>query len=508
MTSSRGITLKWPLLIVGAFGLVTLGALGARWMQHAPAPPPPSAAATQPTPPQASSSDIDIRLSPSVQANARLETATVASISTGSQLQVPGVVGANAYNQTVVTSLVAGRITAVSAQLGQQVKKGEVLAEIYSPELAEAETMFVSMQADLESVHQELLRTERLAVIGSASQQELEKARAEHVRHAAGTESARTKLKLLGVTDEALKRLEETGAVQPTVSVTAPRAGEITARSANSGVNVAAGAELFTITDLSNVWVTASVYENDLARVHVGDSAIVSAPGQTSESIGGRVTYLDPQLSSATRTAQIRIEVPNHANRLRLAMFVAVVIGSSSAVPALAVPAAAVQTVANAQFVYLAGQEPNHYIEREVTTGPERDGQIVISHGLSEGDRVVTTGSFLLRSERERLGLRARDFGSQEKPAAPAKPQRFEIAVTAAGFSPAHIDAAATAPVELVFTRKTDQTCAKEIVVPSVKIRKALPLNTPVTVTLAPQKAGTIDFACGMNMFKGSVVVK
>jgi hypothetical protein len=164
--------------------------------------------------------------------------------------------------------------------------------------------------------------------------------------------------------------------------------------------------------------------------------------------------------------------------------------------------------VADRQFVYLVGSEPNLYIEREVTAGVEQSGRATITRGLAEGDRVVTTGSFLLRSERERLGLRPAGSASQDKPAQATKARRFEIAVTEDGFSPARIETSPNIPVELVFTRKTDKTCAKEIAVPSLKIKKALPLNTAVAVAFTPDKTGTIDFACGMNMVKGSVVVK
>ena len=89
----------------------------------------------------------------------------------------------------------------------------------------------------------------------------------------------------------------------------------------------------------------------------------------------------------------------------------------------------------------------------------------------------------------------------------PPKPKRIEIAVIPEGFSPASVDVQAGVPIELVFTRKTDKTCATEVVVPSLKVKKALPLNEPVTIPITPQK-DEIAFACGMNMFKGKLVVK
>ncbi len=89
----------------------------------------------------------------------------------------------------------------------------------------------------------------------------------------------------------------------------------------------------------------------------------------------------------------------------------------------------------------------------------------------------------------------------------PPKPKRVEIAVTPEGFSPNRVEVQAGVPIELVFTRKTDKTCATEVVVPSLKLKKALPLNEPVTIALTPEK-DEVSFACGMNMLRGKLVVK
>jgi RND family efflux transporter MFP subunit len=486
--------------------LLAIGAAAAiRWPTVRSTPKPVATGSPSPTSVQPVS-DVEIRLSPTVAANAHLETAPVTRLTSGEDIRVPGTVAANSYNQTPVNALAGGRVTHVAAQLGDRVQRGAVLAEIYSPELAEAETAFLSMQADLESVHQELLRTERLATIGSASKQELEKARAEHARHAAGTGSARTKLKLFGLTDAAIVALEQSTKIDATIRVTAPRAGEVTVRQINDGATVAAGAELFTVTDLSTVWVIANVYENDVARIKVGAAATVTVPALPESLIGGRVTYIDPQVSAATRTAQVRVEVPNRNGQLRLAMYVAVTLAAGGDVSALSVPAAAVQQIGQQHVVYVAGREANQFIERSVSVQSEQGGQIPVSGALTEADRVVTSGSFLLRSERERLGLGAPTPAMQEH--VQSKTQRRDIAVTADGFSPAHVTVEKGVPVELFFLRKTDRTCAKKVVFPDLKITKDLPLNEPVSVTWTPDQVGTVNFVCGMNMFRGSVVVK
>lgn len=508
MTDSRSVTLRWPAAMALAALLLSAGGASVLWWRSAdsrssrmPASPPSS----PPAAPEGAS-DIEIRLSPNAVANAHLETVTVTRIAAEQRIQVPGTVAPNSYRQTTVNALTAGRVIRVLKQLGDRVQEGTVLAEIYSPELADAETTFLSMQADLESVHQELLRTERLAALGSASKQELERARAEHARHAAGTASSRTKLTLLGLTDSAITALEQSSKIDATVSVTAPRAGDVTGRLVNEGTSVAAGVELFTVTDLSTVWVMANVYEDDIARISTGAAATVTAPSSPDIAIGGRVTYVDPQVSAATRAAQVRVEIPNPGGQLRLAMYVAVTLAAGTNASALSVPSTAIQQIGSQHVLYVAGREPNQFVERSVSVGPEQSGQTPVSGGLAESDRVVTVGSFLLRAERERLGLRAPSPVVQQSAA--AKVQRHEIAVTADGFLPSKVTVEKGATVELVFLRKTDGTCAKKVVFPGLKITKDLPLNQAVTISWTPDQAGTVDFVCGMNMFRGAVVVK
>jgi hypothetical protein len=301
------------------------------------------------------------------------------------------------------------------------------------------------------------------------------------------------------MSDGAISALVTSTAMSPMLTVSAPRGGVITKRQVNEGANVAAGAELVTIADLGTVWIVANVYERDLARVHVGSAAIVTIPALPGVSLPGRVSYIDPQLSAAARTAQLRIEVPNRGGDLRLAMYALVTFAMPAAGDALSVPAAALQSAGEHHFVYLPRPGPNEFIEREVRVGSTTGDRVVILSGLDGNDRVITTGSFLLRSERERRGLR---------PMVQAAPlQRWEILVTKDGFAPATVTVAAGAPIELTFIRKVDETCATEVVVPGTNIKKDLPLNKPVTISLAPSAAGTIAFACGMNMVKGSVVV-
>jgi hypothetical protein len=174
-----------------------------------------------------------------------------------------------------------------------------------------------------------------------------------------------------------------------------------------------------------------------------------------------------------------------------------------------------VQNVGDRTVVYLANsQDPGNFVEREVRLGQISGEQVQVVSGLQPGDMVVTEGSFFVRAERERLGLRPRSGasvtdGGTPTPAAeaPSSFQSAKVIVNEQGFDPARITLRAGTPARLTFLRTTDKTCATEVVFPSLNIKRALPLNEPVIVEFTPAKTGEIAFACGMNMLKGVVVV-
>ncbi len=156
----------------------------------------------------------------------------------GEGLRAPGVVQANAYRQVVVTPLVSGRVTRVAAELGQVVQRGQTIAQVFSPELAEAQTRYVAARAELGAHEQELARTEKLVAIGAASRQELERIHAEHTARRADLESAESRLRLLGLSAKAVDALAPGRGQEATVDVPAPIAGIVTERTANVGLNV------------------------------------------------------------------------------------------------------------------------------------------------------------------------------------------------------------------------------------------------------------------------------
>lgn len=520
MTNQSRVQVGWPLLLAGAIVFLIAGAGLAYMLMRSsatradmtagdtaapPATAVPSAApaASGPLP------DVVLMLTPEAADRAGIVLTPVTAGMASGTVRAPGVVEPNAYKRVAVTPLVSGRVTRVAAELGQHVKRGQMLAQIFSPELAEWQTRYVSARAELEAHERELARTEKLVAIGAASQQELERVHAAHTAHKADVRSAATRLQLLGVTAGAIEALGAGKIAEATTNVPAPIDGVVTERLANTGLNVDQTTPLFTVVDLSTVWVVVEVFEKDFARVQVGSPASIVTTAYPDRVMVGRVSYIDPQVNPDTRTAKARVEVSNTREELRLGMFAEAVLGSGGGSTVPMIPRTAVQNVGDRTVVYLANpKEPGKFIEREVRLGAATGDRVAVLSGVDVADIIVAEGSFHLRAERERLGLRgaAPPAGHGAHTGLPA--QDASVSITDAGFDPPRLTFKAGVPAKITFTRRSEKTCATEVVFPSLNIRRDLPLNQPVVIEFTPEKPGEVAFACGMNMFRGSVVIQ
>jgi cobalt-zinc-cadmium efflux system membrane fusion protein len=461
--------------------------------------------------------DVVVSLMPDAVERAGIVVAPVSRGESSTEIRLPGIVEPNAYRQVAVTPLVAGRVTRVSAELGGRVRRGQTLAEIYSPELSEAQTKFVTAKAMLDAHDRELQRTQKLVEIGAASRQELERIHAEHAAQTAAVQSARSQLELLGVPSSALDALGSATKVNATINVPSPIDGVITERAANVGLNVNQATALFTVVDLSTVWVVADAYERDFSEVRVGNDTTITTAAYPGVSMRGRIGYIDPQVNPDTRTAKVRVEVPNPRGELRLGMFADVLVSGAPGASTAMVPRSATQNLGDRTVVYVADpKDRGKFTEREVRLGNVSGERVQVVSGVQPGDLVVTAGSFFLRAERERLGLRpatgaaggSRASAQAGSPGAPDTVQTAKVVVNEQGFEPAKLSLRAGTPARLTFLRTTDKTCGTEVVFPSLNIKRTLPLNQPVEIEFTPSKTGEIAFVCGMNMLKGVVVVE
>jgi RND family efflux transporter MFP subunit len=454
---------------------------------------------TQPSPPLGMdpAGEAVVTIAPEIAQRAGIVVERVTGATSSAALRIPGIVEPNAYRQVIVTPITGGRVTRVLVELGDRVRRGQSMASVYSPELADAQSRLIALRAELQASEQEVNRTRRLVEIGAASQQELERIEATHAGRVAAADGARSRLVLLGMPETAIQQLSAGSSVSAVVDVPAPLDGVVTERTVNIGLNVDPSTPLFTVVNLGGVWVVGDVFERDLSRVDPGSQATVivaAVPGRTYE---GKVTYIDPQVNPATRTARVRVEIDNTDRRLRLGMLADISVSAGDGAAVVLVPHDAVQTVGDRQVVYVTvPNAPNRYLERTVETGNRRGDQVEIRQGLQPGESIVTTGSFYLRAERERLG-------PQVERTAPA---RVRVIVDEQGFHPARVQLPAGQRTEITFVRTSEQTCATSVKFEDLGITQPLPLGQESTVELPARDGGELTFACGMQMLKGVAI--
>lgn len=315
--------------------------------------------------------------------------------------QTTGVVQANSYRETPVVSIVGGIVRKVGPELGQTVGKGQTVAVVFSNELAEAQSRYLDALAKLEEHHKHHARQEKLVEIGAASRQELEEAVSQLRSAESDVANLRQRLLLLGLSSQRIAALHSPSQISSEVTVPAPVSGTVTSRVVNSGEVIEANKELMRVTDLSSVWVVGQVYEKDLAVVRVGSGATITSDAYRGRVFRGRISYVDPRLDPPTRTAQVRVELANPGQLLKIGMYVNVAFsalqGAESTRPVA--PVASVQEMNGGQVVFVPTSTPNLFAVRPVRVGPVSNGYYPVLEGLAVGDRVVTSGSFMLRAE-------------------------------------------------------------------------------------------------------------
>ena len=263
--------------------------------------------------------------------------------------------------------------------IGQPVRKGEPLFEIYSPELVQTE--------------QELLAALRYA-------KKLESAPDDTKNRAQSlVEAARQRLQYWDVSTEQIRRLEQTGEVFRTLQVFAPASGVVMERmKALEGMATQPGMELLHIADLSNLWLTVEVFDSQLPWLNEGSLATISLSYFPGKTYRGRVRYVEPEVSETTRTVRLTLDVPNRDGKLRVGMYATVVFEPVAATDALTVPNEAVIRTGRRDLVVVALGD-GRFAPREVVLGPRSNGAVQVLEGLSDGDEIVTSAQFLIDSE-------------------------------------------------------------------------------------------------------------
>ena len=264
------------------------------------------------------------------------------------------------------------------ASIGQFVRSGEPILAIYSPELLASQ--------------EEFLRAREAAARFSASS-------IPEVRQGAESlvQAARRRLELFEVPESFIVDLERRGTAQPVVTLVAQVSGYVTSKDVSEGHAVTPGDALYTVTDLSHVWVEADFYENEARLVRQGQTATLSLPYAGTRAFTGRVSYVYPYLEPVTRTLKVRLEFPNPDLQLKPAMYVDVTL-AIEAPPAVVIPASAVLDSGERQVVFVE-TAANHFEPRAVMLGLRSAEKVEVLAGVQEGEHVVVRANFLLDSE-------------------------------------------------------------------------------------------------------------
>lgn len=423
----------------------------------------------------------EVALDEEILKTAGVEIGAVDERRAGQTLRVTGTVEADSRRVHLVTPLVAGRVERVAVAPGDRVRAGDPLVEIASPEYAErrgklleAETRLnlaernyqrvklpenrvtvLQTRARLDEAEATLNRTKKLIELGAGAGKDLTAAEAAY-RTAKAEFDFQNNIGLNREAQQAASAFEEAradaahqrdalralGAVFPDpksgeisrppsiLTLRAPFAGTVTERTANAGSGIEAGKSLMTITGLSDVWIIANVPEIRAAAIRIGTPAAVTAAPLGSESIPGRISYIEPTVMADARVARARIEIRNPGERLKIGNFVEVAFetGGPGGEKELFVPSGAVQRLGERSVVFVPkvedpdkrapALERNHkdgdhekespakgkaaevaFEVREVEVGPEANGTVRILTGLKAGERIVVKGAFTLKTQ-------------------------------------------------------------------------------------------------------------
>jgi RND family efflux transporter MFP subunit len=261
---------------------------------------------------------------------------------------------------------------------GKLVEKNQPLVSVYSPELLATQQEFLIAKKAKEYLANSPVED---AAANSLSLYE----------------SARDRLRLWDISEEQIKEIEERGKPTRTMTLYSPIAGFVLARNAFPRQRVTPETELYAIADLSTVWVLADIYEYEAPMIQLGQTATMALAYFPGKTLTGRVSYIYPQLDSATRTLKVRLEFPNPGFQLKPDMYADVVLRIDYG-KQMSVPEEAVLDSGTEQIVFVA-REGGYFEPRMVQLGGKVDGRVIILSGLKRGEKIVTSGNFLIDSE-------------------------------------------------------------------------------------------------------------
>lgn len=310
-----------------------------------------------------------------------VQTARAAVRKLNKEIITTGKVSMNENGRAYITSRVDGRVDKMYASEGEYVRRGQLVASVYSPTYIAAQEEYL---LTLESV-------EKLSNAGQDVMRFNKRLR----------DAAKRKLQLLNVPDKEIANLETTKKIKEYMPIYAQFGGNVLEKSLLPGAYVKPGDKLFSLIDISTVWVYSDIYEKDLANIKPGQAMSITSPAYANENFDGTITFINPVLDDATRTVKVRAELKNRGSKLKPNMFV----NASVRIPldeSVVVPESAILDTGSEKIVFVEESDAI-FARRNVATGQYSNGYVQIASGLNPGETVVTASTFLLDSQ-TRLG--------------------------------------------------------------------------------------------------------
>ena len=340
----------------------------------------------------------------SVPANfgADLKVAPAGARSVSDTLRVAGRVDFDEYRVSRIGATVTGRVIEINVRLGQQVKVGDALAVINSTELGQAQLDYLKARAQADLQARSVERARQLFAADVIGRAELQRRESELAIASAEQRAAADQLKVLGMSQAAISRLGNNGAINSVTPVVSTVAGTVVERRITQGQVVQPADALYVVADLSEVWVTAEVPEQQAALVRAGQQVDIEVPALGAR-LTGKLIYVADTVNPETRTVTVRSRVNNAERQLKPAMLATMLIQAAPA-QRIVVPAEAVVRENNADHVFVE-IAPRTFRLTPVRLGPESGGQRPVLDGLKAGEPIVATGAFHLNNERKRKEL-------------------------------------------------------------------------------------------------------
>ncbi|MFZ5774373.1 MAG: efflux RND transporter periplasmic adaptor subunit [Thermodesulfobacteriota bacterium] len=352
-----------------------------------------------------------VSLSPAQRVMANVATAPATEQTLAREINAVGIVQYDQSRQAKVTAWVAGRIDRLFVdRVGAVVGRNQPIAELYSPDLLAAQQEYL-----LAIKSRDRLRNSPVTTVAQDSE--------DLVR------AARQRLLLLGVGEGQIATLAKNGPPRTSLAVHTPLSGVVIEKMVQQGQYVNIGDVLFSIADLSSVWVEAEVYEHEFPEIGIGQEVQIRSSAYPDRSFFGRVGLVYPFLDSKTRTVKVRIELANPGMELRPEMFVNAVIRTPLA-PTIAVPVSAVLDTGKRRVVWIESS-PGMFEPREVRVGRQAGGLVQILSGITAGDKVAISGGYLIDSESQLQGGAGQDHSQHTGAKPAAKPTAMEATPTA-----------------------------------------------------------------------------